>query len=163
MMQNKRQFLIFILMLVFFIPTSFAGDLKKANKAYVDGDYETAHKELSSLAEDGHSEAQFTLGFMYHFGKGVAQNYAETAKWYRRAADQGYAKAQYNLGNLYRDGFGVPQDLLRASMWYELATRSGDVFAVFDRDAIASSLSPTQRLDVQELANRCLASNYQDC
>ena len=38
------------------------------------------------------------LGLMYSQGKGVAQDYATAASWYRKAAEQGYASAQYNLG-----------------------------------------------------------------
>jgi TPR repeat protein len=47
---------------------------------------------------------------MYHKGQGVPQDYAEGAKWARRAADQGYAKAQSLLGYMYALGRGVPQD-----------------------------------------------------
>jgi TPR repeat protein len=38
---------------------------------------------------------------MYHEGKGVPQDFAEAARWYRRAADHGHAMAQYNLGTCY--------------------------------------------------------------
>ena len=34
---------------------------------------------------------------MYSDGQGVAQNYAEAAKWYRVAANRGLAEAQFNL------------------------------------------------------------------
>ena len=44
---------------------------------------------------------------MYAIGQGVAQDYAEAVKWYRRAAKQGYAKAQSNLGVRYRKGQGA--------------------------------------------------------
>ena len=43
---------------------------------------------------------------MYDDGQGVAQNYAEAARWYRKAADQGNASAQLNLGVSYYDGQG---------------------------------------------------------
>ena len=43
------------------------------------------------------------------------RNYAEAAKWYRRAADLDYAEAQYNLGILYQDGLGIPQDYAEAA------------------------------------------------
>jgi TPR repeat protein len=61
--------------------------------------------------------AQYNLGLMYGKGWGVPQDYAEAAKWYRRAAEQGYAKAQYNLGVMYYNGEGVPQDYAEAVKW----------------------------------------------
>ena len=51
---------------------------------------------MTALAEQGHADAQFSLGFMYENGLG-----AEALKWYRLAAEQGLAEGQYNLGNMY--------------------------------------------------------------
>ena len=48
-------------------------------------------------------------------GKGVPQDYAEAAKWYRLAADQGFAKAQNSLGAQYATGEGVPPAQKRAN------------------------------------------------
>jgi hypothetical protein len=58
---------------------------------------------------------------MYGEGRGVLQDYAAAAKWYRRAAEQGNAGAQYNLGVMYYQGRGVPQDDAAAAKWYRLA------------------------------------------
>ena len=33
------------------------------------------------LAEQGDSTAQFNLGWMYHHGEGVPQDYTEAARW----------------------------------------------------------------------------------
>ena len=38
------------------------------------------------------AQAQYNLGYMYHNGQGVPQDYAEAVKWYRKAADQGYRR-----------------------------------------------------------------------
>jgi len=43
---------------------------------------------------------------MYQIGQGVAQDYAEAARWYRKAADQGGVAAQFNLGVMYYEGQG---------------------------------------------------------
>ncbi len=58
---------------------------------------------------------------MYHTGQGVQQDYAEAAKWYRKAAVQGVAAAQYNLGLMYTNGHGVTQDYAEAVKWYRKA------------------------------------------
>ena len=59
------------------------------------------------LAEQGEVRAQYAVGVMYTKGKGVRQDYAEAAKWFRKAAAQGHAKAQTNLGNMYDKGKGL--------------------------------------------------------
>ena len=68
--------------------------------AYYAGNYIIAYENFKPLAEQGDALAQFNLGYMYHYGKGVLQDYAEAVKWYRLAADQGDALAQFNLGNM---------------------------------------------------------------
>ena len=42
-------------------------------------------------ADQGDAGAQVNLGVMYDHGKGVPQDYAQAAAWYRKAADQGDA------------------------------------------------------------------------
>lgn len=54
--------------------------------------------QVKQAAEAGDGKAQFALAEMYLDAKGVAQNSAEAAKWYRRAADAGYASAQAAMG-----------------------------------------------------------------
>ncbi len=57
--------------------------------AHKRGDYATALREFRSLAELGDAVAQYSLGLMYYHGRGVPQDYAEAAKWYRKAAERG--------------------------------------------------------------------------
>ena len=54
--------------------------------------------------------AQYRLGLKYRLGYGVPEDYAEAAKWCRKAAEQGYARAQWMLGGIYVDGEGIPED-----------------------------------------------------
>ena len=68
-----------------------AGPFEDAVAAYQRGDYATAYALTRPLADEGVARAQFNLGVMYAKGQGVAQDYAEAAKWYRLAADQGHA------------------------------------------------------------------------
>jgi TPR repeat protein len=44
------------------------------------------YEEFKKLAFRGHVKAQGCLGEMYLSGKGVPQDYAEAAKWLRKAA-----------------------------------------------------------------------------
>jgi len=46
-------------------------------------DHAEAVKLFRLAAEQGYASAQNNLGFMYAYGRGVPQDYAEAAKWYR--------------------------------------------------------------------------------
>ncbi|MGP9492362.1 tetratricopeptide repeat protein [Psychrobacter sp. AOP7-B1-24] len=81
---------------------------------------------------DADADAQYNLGVMYDTGKGVHQNYAKAAEWYRKAADQGYAKAQFNLGLAYYKGEGLRQDYAKAAEWFEKAADQGDAEAQYN-------------------------------
>ena len=86
--------------------------------------------ELRVLAEQGDAEAH-TLGGMYQFGRGVAEDDAEAVRWFRRAADQGHAFAQFNLATMSATGEGVPQDEAEAGRWFRLAADQGNPTARF--------------------------------
>ena len=62
------------------------------------GEFETIKK----AAEQGDSEAQYNLGFMYD--QSVPEDKAEAVRWYRLAAEQGHVDAQFNLGIMYARG-----------------------------------------------------------
>ena len=83
-------------------------------------------------AEQGNANAQFNLGLIYDNGRGVPQDFAEAAKWYRLAAEQGQADAQCNLGVMYSEGQGVAQDYAEAVKWYRQAAEQGQAGAQFN-------------------------------
>jgi hypothetical protein len=62
---------------------------------------------------------------MYDTGEGVAQDYVEAIKWYRKAADKGFEPACFNLGLKYDNGQGVAQDFTEAVRWYRKAAYQG--------------------------------------
>lgn len=59
----------------------------------------------------------------------MPQDYAEAAKWTRRAAEQGNVTAQENLGVAYDRGHGVPQDFAEAVRWHKKAAEQGNTGA----------------------------------
>src|SRR4029077_20408223 len=124
--------------------------------AYRAGDYPRAIKRIAPAAERGDPRAQAYLGFMYQYGRGVAQNYALATYWYRRSAEQGNATAQHLLGLLYDKGQGTPTDHVLAHMWLSLAaaaTKGADhEDNVRLRNAVASKMSLGQLSDAQSLA-----------
>jgi len=124
--------------------------------AFRAGDYPRAIRRIAPAAERGNARAQAFLGFMYQYGRGVAQNYALAAYWYRRSAEQGNPTAQHLLGLMFDKGLGVPTNHVAAHVWLSLAaarTKGSDhEDNVRLRDAVAAKMSFGQLYDAQALA-----------
>ena len=107
----------------------WSADFQKGLDAYKNKDYATALREWKPLAEQGNAEAQYILGWMYEYGKGVLQDDETAVKWYKRAAEQGNAPAQTNLDLMYHQGQGVPQNYEAATKWFKLTAEQEVAFA----------------------------------
>ena len=57
--------------------------------------------ELQKLAEQGHDESQFIVGYMYASGKGAPKDIARAKIWLEKAATANNPRAQYYLGEVY--------------------------------------------------------------
>ena len=75
---------------VVFAVSANAGSYEDAVAAYERKEYVTAVKLFRVAADQGDSFAQYNLGMMYAYGRGVTQDDKEAVKWYRLSADQGY-------------------------------------------------------------------------
>jgi TPR repeat protein len=117
---------------------------RRADKAYLRGDYDKALTDIQFLAHGGEPRAQYDLGLMYDKGQGVPQNDAEAMRWYERAAEQGEPRAQYNLGLMHLNGQGVPPDVVKAYFWVSLSASQGNAHALDARDYISESMSVAQ-------------------
>jgi TPR repeat protein len=150
------------------LPVPAWADGQAGMDAYKRGDHATALREWRPLAEQGDANAQYNLGVMYDFEKGVPQDFTTARRWYEKAAAQGHAGAQNNLGGLYEFGHGVTQDYVRAYMWYNVAADHStggaqkDV-AAENRDEIAGRMTSAQIAEAQRLARRCQAQDFKGC
>jgi tetratricopeptide (TPR) repeat protein len=117
--------LAFLILVLALAGPAAATELDDAVAAAHRGDYATALRELSPLAEAGDARAQFDIGFMHAQGWGVAKDPAEAIKWYRKAATQGLQVAQHFLGMAYVRGEGVQPDDAEAARWFARAAAQG--------------------------------------
>ncbi|MFQ5570950.1 MAG: caspase family protein [Rhodothermales bacterium] len=102
----------------------------RGNLAYDAGNYDEAVRWYRQAAEQGHAEAQETLGNFYYNGwNTVPPDYAESVRWYRRAAEQGHVEAQTSLGIMYASGWGVAQNYTEAFRWIRPPADQGDLRA----------------------------------
>lgn len=97
--------------------------------AFNAGDYALAAKLWRAQADQGDSEAQFGLAYLYEQGLGVAKDPEQAVLLYRRAADQGHTMAQNNLAVMHEAGTGVAQDHAEAAHWYRKAAEQGYALA----------------------------------
>jgi TPR repeat protein len=82
-------------------------------------------EEIES-AEQSDPGIQYSLGQRYCNGDGVGKDYAEAAKWFRRAAQKDFSDAQYAIAMLHRNGQGVKKNNDIATDWLRKAAEQGD-------------------------------------
>ena len=130
---------------------------RRADKAYLRGDYGQTAKELEGLANLGEPRAQYDLALLYDKGLGVPQSDTEALRWYTRAAEQGNTRAQYNLALMYMNGQGVDPNLIQAYYWLSLSIAQGDKNAPAARDYLTEKMTPGQIKEAQNLVRERLA------
>ncbi|HEY1800269.1 MAG TPA: GAF domain-containing protein [Terriglobales bacterium] len=111
------------------------------------------------LAEQGDAAVQFAIGARYATGDEVKQNYTEAARWFSMAAAQGNISAQATLAAYYFSGTGVPKDASKAYFWALLAQAGGDEASKYRVSILASRMSHSQLVAVQEQANQWLKNH----
>ncbi len=109
--------------------TTDTTDADAGIRAYQNCDYRTAYDTWLPLAKRGNAQAQHGLAKLYEFGLAVEQNFAEAARWYRRAGYQGVNDAQASLGRMYAEGRGLSQNFAKATKWFRKAARVTDTTA----------------------------------
>ena len=116
-------------------------DLKKAKKAYNNGNYEKALRFFRRASEDGNMVADWYLGHMYSKGRGVPKDDATAFSYYSRVADtydpdesdqnklRIMVDAQLRVADYYRGGIpsaGIEANYnLAANNYLKIATTYG--------------------------------------
>jgi|GEM_PF-5707591 len=107
--------------LLFLLPLCLlAGDFETAEDFDKNHQYEKAEQFYLKAAEQGHVEAQYTIGFRIYGG-----NREKSLKWFLKAAEQGHQHAQFRAAEMYYKGDGVQKDLKEAFKWYLKAAEQG--------------------------------------
>lgn len=101
-------------------------NFSQAKTAFKNQDYAYSARLLSSLAENGHVQAQYLLATQYDAGLGVKRNESSSFYWYSKAAKAGVSIAQHNLAVAYAQGHGITADLNKAITWWKRAAKAGN-------------------------------------
>jgi len=83
---------------------------------------------ITSLANAGRAEAQYTLARCYLKGRGVSQSYSKAREWLLRAAKQQHANSQNQLGIIYANGLGIQTNCKQAKYWFNQIAPGTPVF-----------------------------------
>jgi TPR repeat protein len=67
--------------------------IQQGKRDYQAGLYRKALQQLMPEAQAGYPEAQYTVGYLYYYGQGVAPDQEVGILWIARAAKQGYPPA----------------------------------------------------------------------
>ena len=100
-------------------------NFEKAKIAADSGDYSLAKKLYEESAKLGFAAAEYEIGELYYYGRGVKQDYVKSFEWYQRAAQKNYAIALNDIGAAYESGKGVKIDGKEAVSWYLKASEIG--------------------------------------
>jgi TPR repeat protein len=80
---------------------------------------------LKTLAAQGKTDADVSLGLIFENGRGVIRDYVEARKWFVKAAYAENPRGQTMLGLMYRDSLGVDRDDAEAVKWFRKAADHG--------------------------------------
>ncbi len=126
------------------VPSDLWGSLKYYNESrafthqQIGYEFEMQGKYADALANYqqsirlGSPWSMTNLGWLYHEGRGVPQDYMEALRWYRKAADLGDPQGMANIGYSYQTGQGLKVDLVEARRWYRKAAEKGNALSQFN-------------------------------
>ncbi len=132
-------------------------DFNGAVMAFDHGKFDPARNEFLNLAHRGHAGAEFMLGVMYFYGKGVRRDDTIAAIWFHKAAIKGNPSGQLAFGSLHIRGLGVRQNLVKAYGWLSVAANHAipglQQKAIALRDEAARMMQPGEISDAQRWAS----------
>ncbi len=83
---------------------AFRGARKAGEAAYKERRFVDALMLWRKAARRGDGEAEFRIGQLYRFGRGVFVNFAEAAHWFDAASQRGHVAAKLDLAKILLAG-----------------------------------------------------------
>ena len=78
-------------------------------------------EKARAKTDDGDAHALAMVAYCFETGTGVQQDYAESARWYRKAVAAGNTRAAAGLARLLENGLGCATNLVEALRLYRLS------------------------------------------
>ena len=103
-----------------------ASDCKRLTKpGLINPQYREALPLCQEACNLNDSEGCFMVGYLYHAGTDIRQNFQQAKIYYEKACNLNHMEGCHNLGLLYRDGQGVRQNLQTAKEYFGKACDVG--------------------------------------
>ena len=103
-----------------------------ALEAFKNKEYEKAYKLYVVDAENGDSNAQSALSYLYFNGYGIVKNTDKGMFWLKKSAHNMNARAQYDLAMAYLLGNNAQVDKKLAFTWLDSASDLGNADAQYN-------------------------------
>ncbi len=81
-------------------PQKMQQQLTQAKRLFINKQYTKAVALLFPLARQGYADAQYSIGYLYHYGYGLPRNEKESIRWIATAAARGHLLAQKALAQI---------------------------------------------------------------
>jgi len=85
------------------------------------GKWAKAMREFGEQAAVGHAQSQFSLGLIFHLGRGTPRDHKKAYELYKQAVLQDYAPAINNMGMMYLNGEYIEKNQKIAFRMFEKA------------------------------------------
>ena len=99
-----------------------------ASEYYDKGDFAKAFDAFKKAADEGDARADFELGVMYLYGRGIPLDDNSAFNSFAKAAENGNLGGVFMLGRMYIEGIGTEQDKDKAIAIYAKAADAGEPF-----------------------------------
>lgn len=158
MTKNKLNVLCLVLLLAG-IPVAHGSDSASHAQCVIDynlGNYQRALSSCANALSGEHDEqiANYLLGELYGYGKGVGKDQEKAFQYYLRSANAGYPPAQLNVGHYYAENARAKESV----RWYLRAGSEEWDGAAYALSRAADMLSGLQK---KYDAYKCLYASEQ--
>lgn len=131
-------------------------DVSAGMLAYEAGEFGRALSIFRPLVERGDPSAQFMVGAMYFYGRGLARDDGSAAIMFHKAAAQGNPEGQLAFGSLLLYGVGLRQDIVKSHMWLSIASETANQAVAFQAASLLAHaeklMTPAEIQDARKLA-----------
>ncbi len=90
-------------------------------------------EKIKYAIKTGDLKTQYTLGYMYQYGKGVSIDEKRAEKWYKNGSKSGYVPSMVALAKLYKSGGdGIFRNVNKALSLFRKAAKKGSADAWYE-------------------------------
>jgi len=111
--------------------TDYSAEVKKAQLALTNLDYDTAYNEYLTVAENSQNPlAQFSIALFHKLGWGRSVDKSKACNWFTKAANGNIPAAQHYYADCVRHGISQKANPALAAKWYEQASQNGHIISL---------------------------------